>query len=692
MLGLVFYGGMPFNIIVEQTQEKTCIKGGEEMKTKSILTVSFLVLIVLSGSAYGYGNTVIGDGAGSSCDTCNEATFIGYYSGSSDRATHENTYVGFRTGEGSPPNGQFATGVENTFIGSGSGSSIVSGSQNTFVGMNSGLFSSVGSDNVFIGHEAGFKNNGVENTFVGTGSGHSNSVGNWNAFLGFNSGYDNNGYANVFLGANAGSSETGSQKLYIDNCYLKDASLKCTRPLIYGEFDNRIVMIDGTLHINGSAGIEFPDGTWQNTALKAVSGSSNSYFGQGAGYWNSAGANDTFLGKDAGYNNTSGNNNSFIGYQAGYSNVSGQHNTFVGDSAGRSNSAGNDNTFTGYRAGYYNSSYSSSGSSNTFLGSDAGYANTYGSANTFLGISAGNANTDGNSNAFIGSFAGMSHQTGNNNTFIGNHAGQNNVSGSWNVFIGYSAGNNETGSNKLYVDNCLAGGGFNCTNPLIYGEFDNRIVRMNGTLSVVNGSNTGFGRVGIDSVGNLVALEFLEQGVSQWFAASYGGTFVVFNTPTKAARMVVAPSGNVGFGLLSPSYPLHMASGAYVSEGGVWTDASSRQYKDNIHSLSTERALEALKQLNPVTFTYKTDPDEQHVGFIAEDVPDLVATRDRRGVSAMDIVAVLTKVVQEQRKVVDTQQRTLDEQRAAIQDFRGEIASLRAEVNRLKREETALKK
>jgi len=38
------------------------------------------------------------------------------------------------------------------------------------------------------------------------------------------------------------------------------------------------------------------------------------------------------------------------------------------------------------------------------------------------------------------------------------------------------------------------------------------------------------------------------------------------------------------------------------------------------------------------------------VGFIAEDVPDLVATEDRKG---MDVVAVLTKVVQDQQKTIE---------------------------------------
>jgi hypothetical protein len=41
------------------------------------------------------------------------------------------------------------------------------------------------------------------------------------------------------------------------------------------------------------------------------------------------------------------------------------------------------------------------------------------------------------------------------------------------------------------------------------------------------------------------------------------------------------------------------------------------------------------------------DKDEKHVGFIAEDVPELVAMKDRKSLSPMDIVAVLTKVVQE---------------------------------------------
>jgi hypothetical protein len=48
-----------------------------------------------------------------------------------------------------------------------------------------------------------------------------------------------------------------------------------------------------------------------------------------------------------------------------------------------------------------------------------------------------------------------------------------------------------------------------------------------------------------------------------------------------------------------------------------------------------------------VTFNYKASANEKHVGFIAEEVPELVATKDRKGLNPMDIVAVLTKVVKE---------------------------------------------
>ena len=97
---------------------------------------------------------------------------------------------------------------------------------------------------------------------------------------------------------------------------------------------------------------------------------------------------------------------------------------------------------------------------------------------------------------------------------------------------------------------------------------------------------------------------------------------------------------------------LQMVSGAICTGGGVWTDASSRDLKENIQDLRVEEAAKALADLKPVKYNYKVDKDDHYVGFIAEDVPDLVAAKDRKGMSPMDVAAVLTKVVQEQQKVI----------------------------------------
>ena len=118
-------------------------------------------------------------------------------------------------------------------------------------------------------------------------------------------------------------------------------------------------------------------------------------------------------------------------------------------------------------------------------------------------------------------------------------------------------------------------------------------------------------------------------------------------------RITIDRDGNVGIGESRPSHPLEMASGAHVTAGGVWTNNSSREDKENISELTLEEALAALAALEPVRFSYRSEQGETYNGFIAEDVPDLVATGDRQGLSTMDIVAVLTRVIQEQQRRIE---------------------------------------
>jgi hypothetical protein len=96
-----------------------------------------------------------------------------------------------------------------------------------------------------------------------------------------------------------------------------------------------------------------------------------------------------------------------------------------------------------------------------------------------------------------------------------------------------------------------------------------------------------------------------------------------------------------------------ISSSGNVTIGGALSQASSIALKENVAELSGQEAMQALKGLNAVKYNYKADEQkEQRIGFIAEEVPDLVASSERDRLSPMDIVAVLTKAVQEQQKTI----------------------------------------
>jgi hypothetical protein len=403
----------------------------------------------------------------------------------------------------------------------------------------------------------------------------------------------------------------------------------------------------------GAAGGGINNSFFGVNAGNHTTGDDNTFNGAGAGNRNTTGHHNTFNGTGAGSYNTTGSSNTFNGAFSGSLNTTGSSNTFNGNAAGLVNTSGNCNTFNGDYAGSYNTT----GSYNTFTGALAGILNTTGSYNTFNGVWAGMSNTTGSHNTFNGDNAGYWNTTGIRNTFIGSSAGLSNTTGERNAFLGYYSGvNNTTGiANTFFGD---ATGGRNTTgNRNTYIGYGAGNSNSAGSYNVCIGTYAGF----------------YETGSNRLYIDNEDTTTPLIYGQFDTDKL--AFYGQVGVGKIPTTYQLEVTGGAYCS-GTTWVDASSRALKENILSLDADAAMEALKGLDPVTFNYKTDKEKVRAGFIAEDVPELVATKDRKGMSAMDVVAVLTKVVQEQQKCLAEQKRNLEEQQKMIAELRERMAKL----------------
>ena len=184
--------------------------------------------------------------------------------------------------------------------------------------------------------------------------------------------------------------------------------------------------------------------------------------------------------------------------------------------------------------------------------------------------------------------------------------------------------------------------------------YANRNVYANGNVGIGT-TNPQYGRLTIED--SAVPLAFRESDR----AVTEGG---LWRMPLDAGmlRFDVNTSASGNFSpyitplLMYPNGDLRGGQDVYANRN-VYANGllltSSRELKENIAELSGKEAVEALKNLNPVKFNFKADSDKnRHIGFIAEDVPELVATSDRKTLSPMDIVAVLTQALKEQQNTI----------------------------------------
>ncbi len=388
----------------------------------------------------------------------------------------------------------------NTGTGSNALYTNTSGTFNTAFGMKALYFNSTGNYNAATGTWSLYNNTtGKNNVAIGTNTGYYNQEGENNVFIGYSAGKGTalqNISGEVFIGYQAGINETNSNRLYIENS-------NSSSPLIYGEFDNDLLRINGTLNIMGAYSFPISDGnsgdflttdgsgiiSWTNvTGATEINGLSDGKTGGGS----------VFLGNDAGNNDDgSNNNNTALGYNALASNTTGENNIGIGYSSLASVSSVSNNIGIGNYS--LSISYSinnniavgnwslqkTTSNDNVGIGEHALWNTTAGTRNIGMGSYVLNNNTTGSDNVAIGYHANYTNTEGSNNTMIGAYAGGNTSEHtlSSEIFIGYQAGYNETNSNRLYIENS------NSSSPLIYGEFDNDLLRINGTLNINNAYN-----------------------------------------------------------------------------------------------------------------------------------------------------------------------------------------------------------
>lgn len=199
------------------------------------------------------------------------------------------------------------------------------------------------------------------------------------------------------------------------------------------------------------------------------------------------------IGRDALQNSVSGYSNIAIGLNSMQNVITASSNIGIGDYTFLASATGGSNIGIGVAAMRDNLS----GFGNVAMGSSALVKNTTGFRNVALGYWALNynetgannigigfrtlgSNVDGFANVAVGYASLFDNISGHRNVAVGYGAGGGSL-GDENVFIGYNAGFNETGSDRLYIENS----GANSSGALIYGEFDNNLLRINGSLNIM---------------------------------------------------------------------------------------------------------------------------------------------------------------------------------------------------------------
>ena len=437
------------------------------------------------------------------------------------------------------------------------------------------------------------------------------------------------------------------------------------------------------------------------------SGDFNTAYGYATLSSNTTGQRNTAIGTNALRDNVTGITNTAIGFFALSGGVSGNDNIGIGKSALRSNIDGDFNIAIGSDA-FNNTNFANR---SIALGATAGVNDTSSVDNVYIGFGAGRGTvfaTDGydrSENTIVGTYAGFSNST------------------SGNVFLGNEAGRNAGADNQLYITNSDT----DSLNTLIYGQFDNGLLRFNGEVNIdglyafpttapssgdvlqyTGGDNLSWssldhpwefgsgsdvlyedGDVGI-GLGNAIYRLDVADNVNNGYVARFRNA----NT-TSASKGIIIQTGPNSNPTSSSYYALFL-DGNGTNIGGIrgngtggtmYSTTSDRRLKQNIRPF--ESGLSMLADITPAIYQMKSNPNEEEIGFIAQDLQHVLpyavggnptddAEESPMTVDYGRITPVLAAAIKEQQQLIENLTKQLDAQNKQLHALKDTVDQLLA--------------
>ena len=151
-----------------------------------------------------------------------------------------------------------------------------------------------------------------------------------------------------------------------------------------------------------------------------------------------------------------------------------------------------------------------------------------------------------------------------------------------------------------------------------------------------------------------------------------GFSFVQNNTNT---RLFISTNGNVGIGTLNPTNKLMVVNAR--CDGSSWINASDRNLKQDFASIDAQAVLARVAALPVTTWSYKTQPEQKHLGPVAQDFHAAFGLgEDDTSISTVDESGVALAAIQGLNQ-------KLNDKDVEIQDLKRSVADLKKLVQSL---------